>query len=322
MSDNKNFTRGLAIIALLLTSLISSTPDAFAKIEYGSPVKHPAVEALTAQPSYTVVKNVPFVLYDGAWLLMDVYIPANQGPGPFPAILSIHGGGWWAGSKAGGGGLDEVYRGYVVARFDYRLTSNPAWKFPANIHDVKAAARYLRKNARLYRVNPNKIAAWGQSMGGHLSALVGTSGGDSYLEGKTGNPGYSSRVQAVVDATGPTDIMRLSESGCAENFEAPVSKYSKLFTNDASYTTVPDLVDKANPVRYVSADDPPFFVMHGTGDCNVPFNQSELLVAALRAAGVDVEFHVVEGYDHTLQPYTFASTRLAVQAFLDRHLKQ
>ena len=159
-------------------------------------------------------------------------------------------------------------------------------------------------------------------MGGHLSALLGTSGGDSYLEGKSGNPGYSSRVQAVVDATGPTDIMRLTESGCAEDFEAPGSKYSMLFTNGESFTTVPDLVNKASSVRYASADDPPFFIMHGTADCNVPFNQSELLYNALRAAGVDAEFYLVEGYDHTLQPYTFTSTRLAVQAFLDRHLKQ
>ena len=234
-----------------------------------------------AQPSFTTVRNVPYASFDGAAFLMDIDIPKNQGPGPFPAILSIHGGGWYTGNRQQTGGTQQVYRGYVVARLDYRLSGT--WKFPAQIRDCKSAIRYLRKNAARYNIDLERIGAWGESAGGHLSALLGTSGGDPYLEGNSSVFTESSLIQAVVDVYGPTDLLQVSShpsEGCAPfPAEDPRSFYSRFI--GAPLDTVPQQVERADPAAYVTPDDPPFFIVHGTADCLVPFHQSQLLVDAL-----------------------------------------
>jgi acetyl esterase/lipase len=274
-----------------------------------------------AQPSFTTVKNVPYVYLDGTALLMDIDIPKNQGPGPFPAILSIHGGGWYAGNRQDTGGTRMVYRGYVVARLEYRLSNN--WKFPAQIRDCKSAIRYLRKFAARYNINPDHIGVWGESAGGHLAALLGTSGGDPYLEGNSSVFYESSIVQAVVDVYGPTDLLQVSShpsEGCAPfPAEDPRSFYSRYI--GAPLDTVPEQVERANPAAYVTPDDPPFFVVHGTADCLVPFHQSQLLVDALTGQGVNVTFVPVPGRGHNMNPYNDLTIRAQINAFLDQHLK-
>jgi acetyl esterase/lipase len=272
-------------------------------------------------PTFKTVLNVPFVFYDGTWLLMDIDIPVNQGTGPFPALISVHPGGWYTGGRDGAGGKREVLRGYVVARIDYRLSGT--WKFPAAVQDVKAAVRFLRKRASLYRINPDKIGLWGQSAGGHLAALVGVSGGDPYLEGTHGTMGVDSRVQAVVDVTGPTDIMQLAGTyNCVGKAnDAPDSFYSKYFTTGQSFTTLPNLVDRANPLRYVTADDPPIWIGHGTADCTVPFSQSQIFYDALVNAGLTAVFYPVDGAGHAFQPYLRPAATQSVEAFLDQYLK-
>ena len=138
---------------------------------------------------------------------LDVYLP--EGNGPFPVILSIHGGAFKAGDKRDGQlmpMLEGLKRGYAVVSINYRLS--PEAIFPAQIYDVKAAVRWIRANAKQYKFNPDKIAAWGGSAGGTLTALVGTSGDVKELEDLSlGNPTQSSRVQAVVDWFGQTDFL-------------------------------------------------------------------------------------------------------------------
>jgi acetyl esterase/lipase len=143
---------------------------------------------------------------------LDIYIP-DEGEGPFPVILSIHGGAFKSGDKGDGQVkpmLAGLKRGYAVVSVNYRLSGEAI--FPAQINDIKAAVRWVRANAKQFKLNREKIAAWGGSAGGHLAAMVGTSGNVKELEDLSqGNPDQSSRVQAVVDWFGPTDFLKMDE---------------------------------------------------------------------------------------------------------------
>lgn len=219
---------------------------------------------------------------------LDLYLPPT-GEGPFPLVVWVHGGGWQGGDKALGPFAFQrrlTDRGYALASVNYRLSGEAI--FPAQIHDVKAAVRWLRANAARYRLDPNRFGAWGSSAGGHLVALLGTSGGDPSLEGsELGNAGTSSRVQAVVDWFGPVDFLQMGEhaaaNGCppeaVERPDAPDSPESKLIGEPIDER--PDLVAAASPLSYVSADDPPYLIEHGTLDCLVPPLQSDLLEETL-----------------------------------------
>ncbi|MCU0648551.1 MAG: alpha/beta hydrolase [Gemmatimonadaceae bacterium] len=260
---------------------------------------------------------------------LDLYLPPT-GSGPWPVVLWIHGGGWQEGSKA----LDPTdpvlrlrTRGYAVASIGYRLSGQAA--FPAQIHDVKAAVRFLRQNAAGYRLNPSRMAAWGASAGGHLAALLGTSGAVSALEDLSmGFPTQSSRVQAVIDWYGPTDFGRMDEQtaaiGCPlfppNGHGAADSPESRLL--GAPVRSSATLVQFANPVAYVTADDPPFLIQHGTRDCTVPPGQSELLQAALtRVGGAERStLDLLTGAGHGGGAFTTAANIDRIVAFLSRAL--
>ena len=232
-----------------------------------------------------MIPDIPYASLSKAQRL-DLYLP-DQGPGPFPVILSVHGGAWLAGDKRDGQKtpmLAGLKRGYAVVSINYRLSQEAQW--PAQINDCKAAVRWIRANAAKYRIDPERIAVWGGSAGGHLSALLGTSGGVESLEARSlGNPDQSSRVQAVVDWFGPTDLSRMDEqmkeSGVKSQMDhfSPRSPEALLLgkiPNDA-----PDLAREADPGTYVSADDPPFLIQHGLEDNLVPWQGSLLLARKL-----------------------------------------
>lgn len=216
---------------------------------------------------------------------LDLYLP-SAGAGPFPLVVWVHGGGWMSGDKdlpAGSPQFGLLARGYAVASINYRFSYEAT--FPAQIHDVKAAIRFIRGHATEYGLDKNRVAVWGFSAGGHLAALAGTSGGAVALEDLTqGNPGESSRVQAVIDWSGPIDFLQLDAeaiaNGCGDpGYDSPTSSTSLLI--GAPILDRPDLVLKANPTNYVTADDAPFFIQHGTQDCSVPQQQSQLIYSAL-----------------------------------------
>jgi len=210
---------------------------------------------------------------------LDIYIP-DDGDGPFPVILSIHGGAFKSGDKDDGQVtpmLEGLKRGYGVVSINYRLSGEAIW--PAQIYDVKAAIRWIRANAKKYKLNPDKIAAWGGSAGGHLSSIAGTSGNVMELEDLSqGNADQSSRVQAVVDWFGPTDFLKmdeqLKESRVAnpQTHSIPDSPESELIGKNLE--DAPELVKEANPETYITKDDPPFFIQHGLVDHLVPYQQS------------------------------------------------
>ncbi|MBK7864943.1 MAG: alpha/beta hydrolase, partial [Archangiaceae bacterium] len=167
---------------------------------------------------------------------------------------------------------------------DYRLSG--VARFPAQIHDVKAAVRWLRAHATQYRLDPARLSAWGQSAGAHLAMLLGTSSGVTALEDLSqGNPTESSRIGAVIDWFGPTDFLKMDAqtvSGCSsQNHDAADSPESKLV--GCQIQTCPQKSNAASPLTYVDAADPPMVLMHGAKDCTVPTPQANLMDAALRA---------------------------------------
>jgi len=245
-------------------------------------------------PGVKVLKDLEYGRASGRAMLLDLYLP-EKGIQPLPLIIWIHGGAWMSGSKKNPSpALRFTADGYAVAHVGYRLSHEA--KFPAQIHDCKAAVRWLRANAQKYNLDSNKFVAWGGSAGGHLVALLGTSGGVAELEGEVNDLKESSRVQAVVDWFGPTDFLRIGSAESDLQHNAPDSPESKLI--GGALLENKEKAAKASPITYVSKDAPPFLIMHGDRDRTVPFNQSELLYAALKQAGVDATFVPMKGAGH------------------------
>lgn len=222
---------------------------------------------------------------------LDLYLPA-QGTN-LPLVVWIHGGAWLAGSKEQCRALPLLKDGFAAASVNYRLSQHAI--FPAQLEDCKAAIRWLRAHARQYGIDPDRIGVWGESAGGHLAALLGTTG--DITEFDTGeNLDVSSRVQAVCDWFGPTDFIQMNRFPEVQDHDAPDSPESRLIGGPVLENK--DKARRANPITYVSKDDPPFLIMHGDKDRLVPINQSELLAEALKSAGLKVTFHVVRGAGH------------------------
>jgi acetyl esterase/lipase len=222
---------------------------------------------------------------------LDVYVPTQTPPpGGWPAVLAIHGGGWRGGSKRGYGqtAASLVKHGYVVVAVDYALSAPGAPSWPASLEDLRAAVRWLRRNASVYHVDPNRVAALGASAGAHLAALLATSPDGP---ARTSEIPTSARLQAVIDFYGPTDLAALAEAN-----EAAGASLA-LFLGGGP-RDVPDRYAAASPVRHVTRDTPPVLLIHGDADLHVPLDQSRRLAAALNAAGVPHQLTVVPGARH------------------------
>jgi len=247
---------------------------------------------------------------------LDLFVPEMAG-GPLPLIIWIHGGGWQNGSKDGCPPLRNGYteRGYAVASINYRLSGHAV--FPAQIEDCKAAIRWLRAHAEEHRLDPQRFGVWGSSAGGHLAALVGTSG-DVKAFDVGANLDHSSRVQAACDYFGPTDFTAFVTTPGYASHATANSPEAKLLGG-----TVMDNKDsaaRANPITFVSEDDPAFLIVHGDKDPTVPINQSQLLYDALKQVGVSVHFHTIRGAGHG-QGFGGPEIEPMVGNFFDRVLK-
>jgi acetyl esterase/lipase len=283
------------------------------------------VLAALAGPSAAQAQKQPAKLPEGVELLRDVeygrgggrplkmhiFRPKDTPRGLMPVVVWVHGGGWQGGNKDSGIRLLAPYadRGYFCASIEYRLSGEAT--FPAQIEDCKCAIRFLRAKAKHFHLDPDRIGVWGASAGGHLVALLGTSGYVKELEGKGGWPEYPSRVRAVCDFCGPTDLVRLA--GTSKNANNPITKL--LGGPPAEQKEKATL---ANPITHITKDAPPFLIVHGDQDTTVLPTQSELLRDALKKAGVPVTLHVVVGQGHGLGG---PEVSRLVQEFFDRQLK-
>lgn len=252
-------------------------------------------------PGTTVHLDLTYVENGHERQKLDLYIPTSAArENRLPLIVWVHGGGWRKGSKSNPRALRPLLQqGFAVASINYRLSEHAT--FPAQIHDCFAAIRYLRTRADEFHYDGERIGAWGSSAGGHLVALMGSGGDVEFLQGELGVTGVSSRVQAVCDWFGPTDLLAMNEQAGSFgklDHNAPDSPESKLIGGPIQQQ--PEKTARASPIAYVSPDDPPYLIMHGDQDPLVPLQQSQLLYEALQKSGVKSELVIVEGAGHGL----------------------
>jgi acetyl esterase/lipase len=268
------------------------------------------------------VRSIPDVVYakvGGRELHLDLALPEKTPAKPLPVIVWIHGGGWKKGTYKWNRAALFVKDGYAAASVEYRLSGEAV--FPAQIYDCKAAIRFLRANAGKYGLDPKHVGVWGGSAGGHLAALLGTSGGVKELEGNLGNPGQSSRVQAVCVFYGPTDFTVAGlQPEVGRKKPGPVAELL-----GGTVKQKPELAKLASPITFVSKDDPPMLIVHGDADQLVPISQAEIFYDALRKAGVETQFIRVKNGNHGLvspdQHPNMHEIEQAMLRFFDKHLK-
>jgi acetyl esterase/lipase len=262
-------------------------------------------------PGTQVHRDLEYVAGGHARNKLDLYLPAKADH-PLPVIVWIHGGAWLAGSKEGCPAVPFVAKGYAVASINYRLSQHAV--FPAQIEDCKAAIRWLRANAEKYHLDPKHVGVWGASAGGHLVALLGTSGDVKELEGDGGNLDRSSRVQCVVDWFGPTDFTKMG--GSHDDANAPEAKLIGGAVQENKEKSA-----RANSISYVNKDSAPFLIMHGEEDNVVPISQSAMLDEALRKAGVQCTFVRIPGNGHGGPGFASPKNRKRIEEFFEKHLK-
>ncbi len=233
----------------------------------------------------SVQQDVEYGAQSGEKLLLDLYLPAQPSAKPRPAVLLIHGGGWDSLDKSTMRGMGNFLAraGFVAASADYRLLRDNENRWPAQLDDVQRAVRWLRANAAKYNIDPGHVGAFGHSAGAQLASLLGME--DTRDNSDPALAKYSSRVQAVVDVSGPTDFLA-NRGADGETFLA------KLF--GGTYDKIPEVWRSASPVYNVAKSNAPFLIVHGTQDENVPIAQAQELYEKLELAGVPVNFVKVD----------------------------
>jgi acetyl esterase/lipase len=303
------------VLVLIMTSASSAQQRAGARGRGGQrgaqPVRGQSAPAL---PSGTAsYRDVAYVTNGHQQQKLDLYVPKSKNK--VPLIIFIHGGAFRGGDKGGQSPTPFLSDGYAFASLNYRLSSDAI--FPAQIEDCKAAVRWLRANAAKYNLDPDRFGAWGTSAGGHLVAMLGTTGETKEFDVGE-NLDVSSRVQAVADWFGPTDFLQMDAHRLPDGMghDAPRSPESVLIGGPLQQNK--EKVARANPITYITSSAPPFLIAHGDGDRLVPHHQSQLLEAALKKAGVTVTFYTVKGGGHGFRDAKADSLR---KQFFAKYLK-
>ena len=249
----------------------------------------------------------------GVQLQLNLARP-KEGVGPFPAVLCIHGGGFRAGNRESYDGLclRLAERGFVAATMTYRLA--PQNKFPAAVHDTKAAVRWLRANAVKYAINPDRIGVTGGSAGGHLAQFLAVTANVPQFEGTGGNPEQSSAVACVVNVYGPSDFTKSYGKSVDAHEVLPLWFGGNL-------ETARNLHVQGSPLYWVTPDSAPTLCIHGTEDKYVAHEQAVWLVDKLKAATVEAELLTLEGAGHGFKGADAEKADAALFAFFETHLK-
>lgn len=263
-----------------------------------------------------IQKDILYAEVGGHRLLLDLYMPAGV---ERPALLVwVHGGAWRRGSKDKMPLNALVEEGYAVASVEYRLS--PVAKFPAQIHDCKAAIRFLRAHEDSYGFDARRIGIAGSSAGGHLVALIGVTNRHAALEGTVGEHlNVSSSVQAIIDYYGPANFMTILKQSTPHGLSVRVPALELLLGGQPE--DKPELAKLASPVFHVDANDPPLLMLHGDQDPQVPINQSHELHAKYKESKLDVHFEVVHGAAHGGESFFDKKRTRLVTAFLNRCIR-
>jgi acetyl esterase/lipase len=263
-----------------------------------------------------VLRDIPYVTNGHEKQKLDLYLPAVP---KGPLFVSIHGGAWRAGSKSHADGLPLLAQGYVVASIEYRFSQDAV--FPAQIEDCKAAIRWLRAHAKEYGYDPKRVTAWGGSAGGHLVAMLATTGNDKEFDVGE-NLDQSSAIQCGIDLYGPTDFLHWKAPSDAPMVQrsGPDSCLTQLL--GGLIEDKMELARKASPITWVTKDTAPLYIMHGTKDPLVGLDQSQMFTDKLKATGCEVTLDIVQDAGHGGQEF-FAGERIShLLEFLNRHLAQ
>lgn len=236
------------------------------------------------------IDNIIYGNAGGTPLILELARPKSISKTPRPAVVFIHGGAWSSADRTNGTPLVLLLaqHGFVAVSIDYRLSG--AAGFPSQLEDGKCAVRFLRAHASAYGVDPGRIGVMGGSAGGHLAALAGLTGDEKLLEGTGGWEIFSSKVSAVADLYGVSDLPGLIQSG---HLKTSVENLMRCTLGEN-----PDLYRQASPLFRVKKGAPPFYIAHGDKDDVVPPGQSERLAEALRSAGTEVTFRLMPGIGH------------------------
>jgi acetyl esterase/lipase len=293
-----------ALLITLFSSLAISQEET-------APPQNPPAASPSASVTETTQGNVIYGTINGIQLHLDIYQPFESGTKPHPAIVLLHGGGWSAFDKSTMENMGHFFArsGFVAFAVDYRLFDGKENRWPAQLDDVQRAVRWVRANASKYNVDPEHIGAFGHSSGAQLAALLGMEETRDNSDATLAK--YSSKVQAVVDISGPSDF--------TADHDADGDLFFTSFLG-GDYTKHPELWREASPVFHVAKNDAPFLIMHGTQDHEVPISQSQELTDKLTAAGVPVSLIKVDDV-HTFEaPENRRRVAIESRAFFNKYL--
>lgn len=273
--------------------------------------------AVTPLRAAKTIRDVPFATVGETVLKLDLYLP--EGAKTEGLIIWVHGGAWRGGSRSGVDLKGLVGRGWAVASVDYRLST--VARFPAQIHDIKAAVRFLRAHAADYGLPASRFVIAGSSAGGHLAALVGVTNGHGELEGKEGDsPSTSSNIQAIVDLYGASNLTTILKQSTPHGVAMRVPALELLLGGNPD--AVPELARLASPVFHVDRTDPPLLLLHGDQDPQMPINQAHEIEGAYEKLGLPVVFKVMHGSGHGGPAFTDDAALALIDGFLRTHLKE
>ena len=260
-------------------------------------------------------RDIAYVAAGHEMQRLDIFLPA--GAGPHPLIVYVHGGAWRGGSKKDQPLGKLVAQGFAVASVDYRLST--VAPFPAQMHDIKAAIRFLRAKAGEYGLDPKRFAIAGSSAGGHLAALAGVTNGNPELEGTLGaHREQSSGVQAIISLFGASDLTTILAQSTPPGLKMRVPALELLLGGQPD--AKPDLARLASPVFQVDKHSPPLLLIHGDQDPQMPIAQAQQLHDRYKAFSLPVEFHIIEGAAHGGAKFYDDERAVLMLAFLKKHL--
>lgn len=269
--------------------------------------------AVAAEPKY---RDIEYARVGDVSLKLDLYLPKQANA---PLVVYVHGGAWRAGSKSDVPIVKLLDHGFAIASVDYRLSTQA--RFPAQVHDIKAAIRFLRASSEQFDISTRRIAIIGSSAGGHLAALVGVTDGDKELEGSVGrHPDQSSTVQSIVSLYGASNLQTILSQSTETGLKMRVPALQLLLGGQP--TEKPELAKLASPVAHLDKHDPPLLLIHGDADPQMPPQQSREFAEAYGALGLPVEFITVAGGKHGGAEFydTERTTKMAL--FLKAHLQR